>query len=59
MAGSNINLPSGSGGLMRFNEEYESKLKLKPTHVIIYIILVILLVVGLNIFFPIKAATGA
>ncbi|MFH1711308.1 MAG: SEC61-beta family protein [Nanoarchaeota archaeon] len=54
MAGSNVNLPSGYGGLMRYNEEYESKLKLKPTHVIIYVILIILLVIGLNIFWPIS-----
>lgn len=54
MAKDSVNLPGGFGGLMRYNEEYDSKLKLKPTHVIIYIILVIAFVLALNIFFPIK-----
>ncbi|MBU3913160.1 MAG: preprotein translocase subunit Sec61beta [Nanoarchaeota archaeon] len=58
MANSGVNLPTGSGGLMRYNEEYESKLKLKPTHVIIYIIIVILFTLALNIFWPIRAAAS-
>jgi len=37
----NIFMPSGSGGLMRYNEEYKSSLMLKPTHVVILIIFVI------------------
>lgn len=58
MAQNNVNLPGGFGGLVRFNEEYESKIKLKPLHVIIFIILVIAFVLALNIFFPIKAAAS-
>jgi len=46
-------MPAGFGGLMRYNEEYNSRLKFKPTHIVIFIILIILLVVGLKIFFPI------
>lgn len=37
----NINIPSGSGGLMRFKEEYSSMFNLKPTHVIVFILLII------------------
>ncbi len=55
MAQNNVNLPGGFGGLMRFNEEYESKIKLKPVHVIAFLILIVIFVLGLNIFFPIKA----
>ena len=33
----NILMPSGSGGLMRYNEEYESKFKLTPNQVVIFI----------------------
>ena len=36
-----INMPSGFGGLMRFNEEYSSVINLKPTHVIVFVILII------------------
>ncbi len=55
MAGDNINMPSGFGGLMRYNEEYDSKFKFKPVGVIVFIILVIIFVVVLNIFFPVAA----
>lgn len=40
MAG--INLPAGFGGLTRYNEEYDSKINLKPTHVIAFVILILL-----------------
>ena len=46
MADTGIQLPGGFGGLMRFSEEYESKLNLKPIHVLIFIILI----VGFRIF---------
>ena len=48
-----INVPASFGGLVRYNEEYESKLKLKPEHVVIFIILVIVFVVILKIFWHI------
>jgi preprotein translocase subunit Sec61beta len=50
MAGE-ISLP-GMGGLTRFREEYESKLKITPIQVIIAIIAVIVLVLSLRIFMP-------
>jgi len=46
-------LPAGFGGLMRYNEEYNSRFKFKPSSVIIFVILVVLLVLGLKIFLPI------
>jgi preprotein translocase subunit Sec61beta len=36
-----VNLPGGFGGLMRYNEEYESRFNLKPTHIILFVILII------------------
>jgi len=45
-----INLPGGMGGLMRYDEEYDTKLKLSPTHVIIFIVLIVLFVLGLKLF---------
>lgn len=53
MANNMINLPSGGGGLMRYNEEYKSKFMLKPAHVILFVILVIAFVLFLKLFFPI------
>ncbi|MEK6760676.1 MAG: hypothetical protein AABX93_02010 [Nanoarchaeota archaeon] len=42
MANSNpVNLPSGFGGLVRFNEEYDSKFNLKPVHVIVFVSFVV------------------
>lgn len=48
MADNRIQLPGGSGGLMRYQDEYESKFYLKPMHVVAFIILVI----GLRIVLP-------
>jgi len=36
-----ISTPGGFGGLMRFKEEYSSYINLKPTHVILFIILLV------------------
>jgi preprotein translocase subunit Sec61beta len=54
MANQGISLPSTGGGLIRYNEEYKSKFMLKPVHIVIFIILIIIFVLGLKIFFPIK-----
>jgi len=43
-----VQMPSGFGGLMRFQDEYESKFNLKPVHVMIFIILI----VGLRVVLP-------
>lgn len=48
-------MPSGYGGIMRYNEEYESKIKLSPAAVIIFLILIIVFATVLKIFFPISA----
>ena len=56
MAQNKINIPSGFGGIVRYNEEYESKLKLKPEHIILMIILVIVFVIALKIFWKIPTA---
>jgi len=48
----NIFMPSSSGGLMRYNEEYKSLFMLKPSHVVLFIILIIGFVATFKIFFP-------
>ena len=45
-----IHMPAGFGGLMRFDEENTSKINLKPTHVIAFIILIIAFRVALTLF---------
>ncbi len=48
-----VNLPGGFGGLTRFSEEYESKINLKPIHVMGFIILIIVFRIGLGLFIKI------
>lgn len=45
-----MSMPAGFGGLMRYSEEYSSKINLTPTHVIIAIVLVIALRILLPAF---------
>ena len=45
-----INMPAGFGGLMRYKEEYNSKIKFSPVAVIGAIVAVIVFVILLNIF---------
>ena len=40
-----INMPSGSGGLMRYFDEYRSKIRIKPGHIIILCVLVVLIMI--------------
>lgn len=45
-----VNVPSGMGGLVKFKEEYESKFNLKPVHIIIFVILIVVFRIALGIF---------
>ncbi|MEK6935648.1 MAG: preprotein translocase subunit Sec61beta [Nanoarchaeota archaeon] len=54
MANQGLSMPSSGGGLMRYNEEYKSKFMLKPSSVVLFIILLIVASVVLKIFFPLK-----
>ena len=49
MAQNKLNIPSSFGGIVRYSEEYESRLKLKPEQVVLLIILVVIFVLGLKI----------
>ena len=55
MANTGINMPSSYGGLMRYNEEFESKFMIKPTHVIIFVVAILVIVTVLKVFFPVAA----
>ena len=54
MADQGLFMPSGSGGLMRYNEEYRSRFMLTPTHVLVFLISILAFVAVLKIFFPFK-----
>jgi preprotein translocase subunit Sec61beta len=49
MAEGGISLPSGMGGLMRYFDEYKSKIQLKPVHIVFLIVLFIVLEVLIRI----------
>ncbi|MEK6850536.1 MAG: preprotein translocase subunit Sec61beta [Nanoarchaeota archaeon] len=49
-----ISMPGSFGGLMRYDEEYDTKIKISPMQVIFYIVFIILVVFGLNLFWPIS-----
>jgi preprotein translocase subunit Sec61beta len=50
MADNQVHMPAGFGGLMRYSEEYTSKINLKPTHIILFVILIIAFRVFLEIW---------
>ncbi|HZX45006.1 MAG TPA: preprotein translocase subunit Sec61beta [Candidatus Nanoarchaeia archaeon] len=45
MAGDKITMPSGMGGLVRYFDEYKSKIEFKPGHIVILCIVVIVIMV--------------
>ena len=47
MAQDKISMPSGMGGLVRYFDEYQSKIKFKPGHIIVLAAAVILVMVVL------------
>jgi len=47
MAQEKISMPSGMGGLMRYFDEYKSKIRIKPGHIIIMCGIVIIIMVFL------------
>ena len=47
MAQDKISMPSGIGGLVRYFDEYNSKIKFKPGHIIVLCIFVIVIMVFL------------
>jgi preprotein translocase subunit Sec61beta len=48
MADDKIQMPSSGAGLTRYFDDYKSKIELKPEHVLIIIVVVILIEMLLN-----------
>ena len=53
MAQQSFQMPGAFGGLMRYSEEYKSNFILKPSHIVMFIILIVVFVAVMKIFFPI------
>ena len=51
MAETKVNIPSGFGGLMRFSEDYESFFNLKPSHVVIFVVLIVVFRIALEVIY--------
>ena len=47
MAQDKISMPSGMGGLVRYFDEYQSKIKFKPGHIIVLCVVVIVIMLFL------------
>ncbi|MBI4145337.1 preprotein translocase subunit Sec61beta [Candidatus Woesearchaeota archaeon] len=50
MAQPRVNLPSSGAGLTRYFDDYQSKIRFKPGHVIILAVVVAIIVILLNIY---------
>ena len=51
MTQNQMQMPGSFGGLMRYNEEYESRFMISPAQVILFVILVVGFVAVLKMFF--------
>ena len=51
MVENKVSMPSGFGGLTRYDEEYESRFPLKPTHIIAFVILIVGFRIALSLFY--------
>jgi len=49
MAKDRVRLPSGTGGITRYFDEYESRLQFKPGIVIVLVVIVIIIAIVLHI----------
>lgn len=45
-----VRMPSGMGGLVRYFDEYKSKIELKPQHVIILVVIVLIIEIILHLY---------
>lgn len=48
MAQEKISMPSGMGGLVRYFDEYKSKIKFKPGHIIVLCFVIIVIMIFLH-----------
>ncbi len=47
-----LQVPMSMGGLVRYNQEYDSPFRINPSMVIVFVVLIIAFVLVLKYFFP-------
>lgn len=45
-----VNMPSGMGGLVRYFDDYKSKIEFQPGHIVVLIVIIMILVILLESF---------
>jgi len=50
MGSDKISMPSGMGGLVRYFDDYKSKIEFKPGHIVVLVIVVIVIMILLYTF---------
>lgn len=50
MAQERIQMPSSQGGLVRYFDDYKSKIEFKPGHMIVLIIVIVVIEIFLNLY---------
>ncbi|MBU0906926.1 MAG: preprotein translocase subunit Sec61beta [Nanoarchaeota archaeon] len=48
-----VHMPGVFGGLMRYDEEFQSRFMVTPTQVVVFIVAIIVFVLALKFLFPI------
>ena len=51
-----IHMPGAFGGLMRYDEEYQSRFMLSPAQIIGFLVAILVFVLALKFLFPITPA---
>ena len=51
MANDKVSMPSGMGGLVRYFDDYRSKIEFKPGHIVVLTVLIILIMIFLHVFY--------
>lgn len=45
-----VSMPSSQGGLVRYFDDYKSKIEFKPGYIILFVVLIILLEIILHVY---------
>lgn len=54
MSDNKIHVPSGIGGIMRYDSEYKSRFMISPTAVVVFIVFVLIFAIALRVLLPIS-----
>ena len=54
MADNSLHVPSGIGGIMRYDAEYKSRLMISPAVVVGFIALILIFAIAIRVLLPIR-----